>query len=171
MIRDFTTAAIIDTNYNAPISVEGAHPHSGAEGKCSVRGGQLLLIVNLSTRRQAPMVWRAVPTRDTGFGRLRNGLCACSVPQSAETRHWKYDSSHNLQPSFPCLLGPQLAGGVQITCQTCKILRTQGLDFSVQSRDQYEFAYLRNRMTFVSRHDLPPETLAGAGPSGHPRLR
>jgi hypothetical protein len=41
MIRDFTNGPIIDPNHNAPISVEAAHPHSGAKGKCPVRGGQL----------------------------------------------------------------------------------------------------------------------------------
>ena len=42
--------AIVDPNHDAPISIEAAHPHSGAKGKGPVRRCQLLLIVNLSAR-------------------------------------------------------------------------------------------------------------------------
>jgi hypothetical protein len=42
--------AIVDPNHNTPLSVETVHPHPGAEGKRAVRGGQLLLIVDLSAR-------------------------------------------------------------------------------------------------------------------------
>jgi len=42
--------AIVDPNHNTPLSAEAAHTHSGAKGKRAVRGCQLLLILNLSTR-------------------------------------------------------------------------------------------------------------------------
>ena len=59
----------VDADVDLPSVVEIVHPHPGSERKRSMRGGELLHIVDFS-RRGAPSVVRiAVPARDSGFSR------------------------------------------------------------------------------------------------------
>jgi len=88
------------------------------------------------------MVGRAIPARDTrlgGGGRL-NWLRARSSPQSAKTRYWQYDSSHQLRSPFP-----EPTKAKQIVFRSRKAVRNQALDFSLQSQAAV-------RITSSSRH-------------------